>query len=589
MLLQALNAYAARLPTAPAMYQQQPVRYVILLGPDGTYRPPIVERTDPKTKRGMPLLAPYVKRANKIKPRLLADTAEYVLGVSRPESRPERVEAQHAQFVEMVQDCAKVTADPRVAAVATFLSQPDLQELDRPDTFDPSATITFSVDGVFPIELPIVRRYWATVQGAAEADDAGGETEAAGRMHCIVCGRLRPVLQRHPLKIRGIPGGQAGKDLISANNEAFESYGLDNSLIAPTCHACAEGYGVALNALLSDPTTSLRFQESVYAFWAADPTDLQPGVLLAEPEEHPSEVRELINAARSGRSATLNLGDPNAFYALCLGPSGARVVVRDWINTTVGEAQRQLGHYFAVQELVDYDGMPGAPLSARRLANATVRDPRKDAPPGRIQAALLRLALAGSPLPDDLLFQAVRRIRADGSVRRNQVALIKMVFGWNGEGREIMPGLDEDRPEPAYHCGRLLYLLDTIQYAALGSVNATVVDRYYGGASATPSAVFGLLIKNANHHLGRLNSEGNRDEKKRRAHAALRAKLTELMDTIQEFPSSLSLRDQGLFALGFYHQAAADRRAIAERRDARSAALADAQVVPVDDLAKSDS
>lgn len=382
-------------------------------------------------------------------------------------------------------------------------------------------------------------------------------------------------MARHPIKIKGIPGGQtSGTDVISANERAYESYGLKNSLIAPTCVSCAEKYGNALNALLAHEDTHLRVGAQVFVFWTVEETTFQPGRLLSTPEG--DEVASLLRAAWTGRAAATDI-DPTAFYALALSASGARVVVRKWIDTTVGEAKRRLGRYFALQALVGRDDPDGEWLSIRRLAGATVRDPRKDTPDAAVVDGLAGLALGGRPLPDDVLFQVVRRLRADGRITRERMALVKMVLGSNPprsqEEVERMTRLNVDHTNPAYHCGRLLSLLNDIQYQALGDVNATVVDKYYGGASATPASVFGLLIKNANHHLAKMRSDGTKE----RASRAMQARLRELMTSIADFPETLNLRDQALFALGYYHQQAADRAAARDRREAARLTQTDAE------------
>lgn len=565
--MQRLVVYAEeRLSLPPPMYQEQPIRYVMRLDGDGGYVG-LVDTIDPanaSTKRGVRRVAPHLKRAVGIRAKLLADTGEYVLGVPRPDAKPARVRQQHELFMELVAACARATEESAVVAVARFLDGVAPISLGLPADFDASATLTFEVDGEYPIDLPQVRAFWATVNGAVGADEGGGEVE--GRIGCLVCGRVRPVLGRHPLKIKGIPGGQmSGTDLISANSKAYESYGLANSLIAPTCQDCAEKYANALNALLADEDSHLRVGSQVFVFWTIEESTFRPGRLLSAPAG--DEVASLLRAHWTGRAAAAEV-EPLAFYALALSASGARVVVRTWIDTTVGEAKQRLGRYFALQALVGRDGGDGEWLSIRRLAGATVRDPMKDTPDATVVDGLAGLALGGRPLSDDVLFQVVRRLRADGRITRERMALVKMVLGSNPpqsqEEVERMTRINMDHPNPAYHCGRLLSLLNDIQYQALGDVNATVVDKYYGGASATPGAVFGLLIKNANHHLAKMRS----DATKERAARAMQLRLRELMASIPDFPGTLNLRDQGLFALGYYHQQAADRAAARVRKEA---------------------
>ncbi len=569
MLLERLREYALvqlgdTLP--PPGYQLQPIRYVIPLTLEGHAGRPI-DTAGADVKRGELRLTPHAKRAMGIVPKLLADTGEYVLGIPRIDPKkpanPVRVAQQHEQFKNLVLACAKDTGDPFVGAVATFYetyeSAGDAFEL--PENYDPSATMTFRIGpNEFPVDLESVRTWWAASR-APDADDAG-----TNGMECIVCGQRGPVLERHPLKIRGIPGGQILKDLISANAGAFESYGLEASTIAPTCPTCAEAYGNALNALLGNRATSMWAGGLAYAFWTEPrkANRFNPGPMLTKPEENESEIRKLLGAAFGGRDEAILL-DPTRFYTVALGASGARAVVKDWIDTTVGNAQRSLAKYFALQQMVDWNGEPGKPMPLFWLSGATVR--RKETPADIVTQSLARLALHGTPLPNDLLYLAVRRNRAEQDVTPARAALIRMVLDRDATLEELkenkMAGLDPDRTDAAYVCGRLLAIIDRIQWSALGDVNSSVIDKFFGSASSNPASVFPILLRGAQFHLNKLARD------KPGAKYNLELALEETTSMLGDFPATLNLKDQGLFALGFYHQRAYDRAAVTARRVAR--------------------
>lgn len=567
MLLQRLADYAReRLDLPPPMYQEQPIRYVIELDRGGRMLGAPIDTADPnnrETRRGTRRLAPHLKRTVGIRPKLLADTGVYALGLPTEKDRPERVREQHAAFAELTEACEAVTGEPSVQAVAQFLRGLEESTPAFPDDFDPSATLTFRIDGVLPIDLPTVRLFWARQQ-APEEDGAG--TDMGGRVQCLICGETRPAVLRHPLKIKGIPGGQtSGTDLISANAAAFESYGLANSLIAPTCQPCAELYANGLNDLLGRAETSLRVGKTVYTFWTAKPSSFSPKKLLTQPESE--DVRQLLRTPFTGQAAAIDI-DPLAFYALGLSASGSRVVVRSWVDATVGEARQRLRQWFALQELTAVDGAEGAPLAVWRLANATVRDPRREPPTDRIVESLVGLALGGTPPPLEVLFAAVRRCRAEQGVTRERAALVKLVLAARPEfagGQRVMERLDLTNNEPAYLCGRLLAVLDAIQRRALNNPNATIVDKFYGTASSAPASVFGTLLHGTRPHLAKLRKEPST----RGASNALEQTLEEVTVGLQRFPATLTLPEQGLFALGFYHQRAEDRRAMRQRQDAK--------------------
>lgn len=111
------------------------------------------------------------------------------------------------------------------------------------------------------------------------------------------------------------------------------------------------------------------------------------------------------------------------------------------------------------------------------------------------------------------------------------------------------PYLNEDHPSPAYQAGRLLAVLADLQYAALGDVGASVVQRYYGAASATPALVLGGMMRNAQHHVKALGNEKR---------GYFEKQIASIFGHIRQddLPHTLPLKDQSLFALGYYQQKA---------------------------------
>ena len=563
MLLQRLCEYAERhLHMPPPGYQEQPVRYVLRLTQAGEFQD-LADTSDPATprqKKGTPRLVPALNRTSGVSAKLLADKSAYALGPVSGSEPTKRQLAEHASFIDLVGTCARATGNPDVALIHDFLTSGGPAGMALPADFAPGEQVIYSVEDRFPTDTPEVQAFWAARQ------DAAGEAE----MPCIACGNLRPALGGHPVTIKRIPGGQtSGNYLISANAKAFESYGLERSQIAPTCASCAEKYATALNALLADDASRLRVGTTVYVFWTAEPTSFQAARWLLEPD--PAEVAELMRSHVTGRAAATDI-DEMAFYALGLSGSGARIAIRTWIDATVGVAQRRLARYFALQEIEDPYGAPSPPLPLRALTGATVRDPRKDDPPAAIADALVDLALAGEPLPDFVLARAVQRCRASQGVTRERAALIKMTLAsrnhWSTQRTHAMSGLDAGNQDPAYLCGRLLAELNEIQRQALGQTNATVIDKFYGSASSAPASVFSNLLNNARNHLSKLSKAGNKGEA---AAKSLDRRLEEIMDGLRTFPTTLTMPEQAMFALGFYHQRAANRRAIRERMEARNA------------------
>lgn len=109
--------------------------------------------------------------------------------------------------------------------------------------------------------------------------------------------------------------------------------------------------------------------------------------------------------------------------------------------------------------------------------------------------------------------------------------------------------LNEAYQHPAYVLGRLFALLEKAQREALGqNINATIKDRYFTSACASPATVFPLLLRLSHHHTAKAEYGGVIDRQIQDLLQLLEAK---------PFPQRLTLEEQGVFVLGYYHQRAA--------------------------------
>ena len=161
----------------------------------------------------------------------------------------------------------------------------------------------------------------------------------------------------------------------------------------------------------------------------------------------------------------------------------------------------------------------------------------------------MRAILSGSPYPATLLQAAVRRIRAEQEINYPRAALIKAYINRSSEKEELKVSLDENNTNPAYRLGRLFAVMEHIQERASPNINATIRDRYYGAASATPVTVFSTLLKLKNHHIAKLNKGEAVNQEK-----LIGAIMNYGFDGTLGFPPTLSLPYQGRFAIGYYHK-----------------------------------
>jgi CRISPR-associated protein Csd1 len=137
-----------------------------------------------------------------------------------------------------------------------------------------------------------------------------------------------------------------------------------------------------------------------------------------------------------------------------------------------------------------------------------------------------------------------------------RMALMKAYHIRKGD-KAMSASLNKEHSNPAYHCGRLLYVLARLQKEIMPEVKAGVIQRFYVSASTTPGLVFGRLIGNSSKHLTALGKE--REGLARWFEHKVKEILAAIDAHTGGIPPTLNLEEQSLFALGYYHQMAETR------------------------------
>jgi CRISPR-associated protein Csd1 len=499
------------------------------------------------------------KRTVKIAAGFFFDNAKYALGIGPEGKSDARVRECTDAFRTEVAACAEATGDEGAAALARFLDRLDDE---RPKLFTKrpakewtgSEWIAFvrDADGTKPIhERRKVRAHWTRLRAGAGGDDAG-------RSRCLVTGAVVSPALTHP-NVKRVPQAQtSGAALVSFNCDAFESHGLTQGQNAPISREAAEGYVTALNWLLEpDGGRFHRYgvrlgEEAVTVFWTRERSDAPDlvGQLLAP---SPEDAEKIVSAPRRG--ALPNDADATPFYAATLSGNAARVVVRDWFESTAAEVKENVAQYF---EDLRLGAGEARPMPIFRLLKA-LESPSGSGISPAAEGKLFRAAVRGEPFPRDLLGAALRRLRippgrqetpfAQREALHARCAVIKATLIRNARvgsnDQEVTVSLDVSNKKPAYLLGRLFAVLERLQAAAQGDLSATIRDRWFGAASATPALAFPRLLRLSVHHASKAERSGWLEKLKGQILSALDAK---------PFPKMLTLDDQGLFAIGYYHQ-----------------------------------
>ncbi|MCL4743536.1 MAG: type I-C CRISPR-associated protein Cas8c/Csd1 [Phycisphaerales bacterium] len=572
---------------ADTAFEEQEIAFVVNLADDGRFLgidchsgerevPPPSGKGKPKKVRvkGVPLSVPkaHGNTANKGFACFFCDTLERAL----PMSDEPKHAASRATFWEQVALAADETGDASLRAVAAFgealasdaaLRARVAEELGRHKR-GPGDRCTFAVQrdgGRAIVQLDPVRAWFRAFHERTMRERA----DQGPRGLCQVTGEEGPIATTHATKVSGLPGGLAmGVALVSSDKAAFCSYGLDSAANASIGYTAAEGYTRAVQRLIEGaPGTRSRLTvgATTFLFWTRDAAaGFDAASILDNPE--PDAVAALLESARSGRPAAA--GDPNNFYCLVLSANAARAVVRDYLESPVAVAQQNLAAWFADLSIINaFNGEITGLFPLWRLTAATAREAKEVTP--HLPAMLVGAALRRLPLPDSVLAACCGRLRAEGGAgfRAERLALIRVCLNRSHKEHPMSEQLDADLKDRAYLCGRLLAVFERLQFFALGDVNATVVDRYYGTASTAPVTVFPRLVRSAEQHLSKLHGE------KAGLAVNIQKEIEEIMAALPpRFPSTLPLSDQGRFALGFYHQRAAFRRQSPERKAAAATA-----------------
>ncbi len=516
----------------------------------------------------VPMNVPAGGRTSGVKPNLLWDKTAYVFGVIAVEEEDvdgkvrvipgqgRRTSDEHAAFVAAHQELLSGATDPGLVALKRF------SENWRPEMF---ARLQFSFDSldknvVFEFDDGSGPRFVHERQAAIELFDRPSQATSG---LCLVTGEHAPIERLHP-KIKGVMGAQSsGASLVSFNDDAYESFGKSQGANAPVSKRAAFAYGAALNALLARGSER-HFQvgDSTVVFWAeADRPEIVRTIeeLMAgtlQPPDEASEAMKLkaaISDVASGRPAEPGLDPATRVYILGLAPNAARLSVRFWHPGTFGEFARHVGRFWDDLQ-IEPAPWKGPPAAWSLLYETAVRlggKPKTGTIPQLLGGQLMRSVLTGQPLPSTLLSAVIARIRADGQVNGRRAAICKAVINRTTKEEEIPVSLDPDNSDPAYRLGRLFAVLERAQTKALPGLNATIKDRYFAAASATPARVFPLLVKQATHHIASLR----KDESNRRFGNWLEREIGAIwLGLDADMPRSLPLEDQGRFIAGYYHQ-----------------------------------
>lgn len=534
------------------------ISYALCLDETGelTYVVPMLreEQVGKKTQlrpTSMELPSP-VTRTVGILPNFLWDNSSYLLGADE-KGKPERSLACFRACAELHHRLLDDVDSPIAKAILAYFDtwQPEKaqehpalagcwQELMK------GGNLIFRVNGSFAQDDPAIRSAW---------DDAYGNVQGE-KQQCLVTGKLDIAEPVHPV-VKGVSGAQSsGAAIVSFNAPAFCSYGKEQSLNAPVGKYAAFAYTAALNYLLSDKPNVHRIGDTSVVCWAegAEPQyDLFAGLSLFGDDLPDTMSEEDLRAALNNLSQGLPCEelklDPNRpFYILGLAPNAARLSVRFFYHNSFGALMQNVNAHHARMEIVG-NRYAITPLWAmlRETVNLNTTD---KAPSPVLAGAAARSIFMGTAYPTALLEAVMLRIRAEREITPGRAAILKAYYLKNPSEqcpKEVLTvSLNENSTNIPYTLGRLFAVYEEVQEAANPGINATIKDKYFNSAAATPAVIFPILDNLCQKHLRKLDT-GLRIYRDKQ--------IGQLKDVLGEsYPVRMSLPEQGSFNLGYYHQ-----------------------------------
>lgn len=385
------------------------------------------------------------------------------------------------------------------------------------------------------------------------------EEEKAGR--CLVTGKKEPIAPLHAA-IKGVRGAQSsGAMLVSFNTKAALSYEKEQSLGASVGKTAEFAYTSALNHLLSDREHTELIGGTTVVFWAEnaqkESQDFFCAALGGTREFDEAELMRGMDALAKGRpydwKGTTLTPDVN-FYILGLAPNAARLSVRFFYRNTFGSFMENLQRHYKRLEMVKPSFEQRAFVSISGILFETVnKNTRDKAASPLLSGALYRAVLNDTEYPRALVYGILLRIRAEHEITWGRASAIKAYLlkrlerSPNQKMKEALTmTLNDSCTYQPYVLGRLFSVYEALQEAAIPGINATIKDKFFNSAAATPASIFAILTRSASIYLRKL--EGGQKIFYDKMITELTGKITETL------PARHNLEDQEIFYIGYYHQ-----------------------------------
>lgn len=510
-----------------------------------------------------------VTRSSGVASNFLCDNSSYLLGIDnkgKPERSKECFQCAKAKHLEILKDVDSVVGNAIVKFFETWNPDDAFGNPVLADSLEEilaGANLIFEVNDDYAQDAMEIKEAWEVYQSSSAEGPEG---------ICLVTGEKTQIARIHGT-IKGVQGAQSsGAALVSFNAPAFESYGKEQSYNAPVGTYAVYAYTTALNHLLADRKHVTTLGDTTIVYWSEEGEEVYQDIFqdVSEPSFDNFEIVDgVFKNLEAGKAIHIpgvaeSISMNQKFYILGLAPNAARIAVRFFYQDSFGNILKHLKEHYDRMEIVCPAKDGAQYLGTWRMMMETVNKKSRDKKPiPNMAGATYRAIISGGRYPNSLYQAVLGRIRAEQDdsdsgiykITRGRAAIIKAFLLRNktADKEEITMALNEDSKNVAYTLGREFAVLEAIQEDANPGINATIKDRYFNAACATPASIFPILFKLKNSHIRKMNSKG-KEVYFEKMLGDLQGRLPVSEDGESGYPKRLSLEEQGMFILGYYHQ-----------------------------------
>ena len=407
---------------------------------------------------------------------------------------------------------------------------------------------------------------------------------------CLVSGKNDNICRTFGI----VPLGKATNGKIVSFNEerGYDSQGKSKGNNAPISIYEEYAYTAALKRLINSEDNSLKIFvkdpktiiDRILVYWssAQNKDDIEaiekPQNMFAHLDKYdPDDVVNVKNFFTDVKKKGIDgeYGEEEYFFLELVPTSKGRIAISFWNKCSIIDFADIVMRHFDAMNLNTYNNNITIRYDALSMVNAA--SPYKKSN-GRTEYnripnmidSVFRSIFSGTLYPEVLLKASINRIMAeqnrpdaesdeywDFEKRDTERAAICKAFLYrNYKQTNIKNMLNEKIQDKGYLCGRLFAVLEFTQelanHEAYNVWKSDLRSKYMNAAMTTPAIVFPAILANSNYYLDKLSNIKYIEKLKQEIINKFRNDETAL--TLESFPKTLSVIEQGNFFVGYYQQ-----------------------------------